>query len=109
MGMTLGDMASALALAASSTVIAKVLVDLCKVGGLTVTWLYPVLALLFGIGASLALLIANSATMTPTLYATAAVAGVLSAGAAVGVTEVQRAGDARKDAMRAEGEGPANG
>ena len=58
-GFTTKELAGALTLAASSGLIAKLLVDLVKAGGLTLTWLYPVLAVVFGVGASFLVLFAN--------------------------------------------------
>ena len=100
--MTTQDLVGALTLAASSTIIAKLLVDLVKAGGLTVTWLYPVLAVVFGVGASFLVLVANGAAITQASAATALLAGVLAGAAAAGVTEVQRKADAMKDARKGE-------
>lgn len=101
-GITGRDLAGALTLAASSSVIANLLVNLVKVGGLTVTWLYPVLAVVFGIGASFLVLFANGAAITQAAAATALLAGVLAGATAAGVTEVQRKADAVKDARKGE-------
>ena len=101
-GFTTKELAGALTLAVSSGLIAKLLVDLVKAGGLTVTWLYPVLAVVFGIGASFLVLFANGAAITQATAATALLAGVLAGAAAAGVTEVQRKADAVKDARKTE-------
>ena len=100
--MTTQDLVGALTLAASSGIIAKLLVDLVKAGGLTVTWLYPVLAVAFGVGASFLVLFANGAAITQASAATALIAGVLAGATAAGVTEVQRKADAVKDARKGE-------
>ena len=101
-GITGKELAGALTLAASSGLIAKLLVDLVKAGGLTVTWLYPLLAVLFGVGASFAVLFANGTALTQEAAATALLAGVLAGAAAAGVTEVGRKADAVKDARKGE-------
>lgn len=101
-GFTTKELAGALTLAASSGLIAKLLVDLVKAGGLTVTWLYPVLAVLFGVSASFAVLFANGTPITQAAAATALIAGVLAGAAAAGVTEVQRKADTLKDARKGE-------
>ena len=101
-GFTTKELAGALTLAVSSGLIAKLLVDLVKAGGLTVTWLYPVLAVVFGIGASFAVLFANGTALTQEAAATALLAGVLAGAAAVGITEAGRKADAVKDARKGE-------
>lgn len=101
-GFTTKELAGALTLAVSSGLIAKLLVDLVKAGGLTVTWLYPVLAVVFGVGASFLVLFANGAAITQATAATALIAGVLAGAAAAGVTEVQRKADTLKDARKGE-------
>src|SRR5574343_1058115 len=101
-GFTTKERAGALTLAVSSGLIAKLLVDLVKAGGLTITWLYPVLAVLFGVGASFLVLFANGAAITQATAATALLAGVLAGAAAAGVTEVQRKADAVKDERKGE-------
>lgn len=101
-GFTTKDLVGALTLAASSGIIAKLLVDLVKAGGLTVTWLYPVLAVAFGVAASFLVLLANGAALTQEAAATALLAGVLAGAAAIGVTEAQRKADAVKAARKGE-------
>ena len=101
-GFTTKELAGALTLAVSSGLIAKLLVDLVKAGGLTVKWLYPVLAVVFGVGASFLVLFANGAAITQAAAATALLAGVLAGATAAGVTEVQRKADAMKDARKGE-------
>ena len=101
-GITGKELAGALTLAASSGLIAKLLVDLVKAGGLTVTWLYPVVAVAFGVGASFLVLFANGAAITQEAAATALLAGVLAGAAAAGVTEVGRKADAIKEARKAD-------
>ena len=101
-GFTTKELAGALTLAASSGLIAKLLVDLVKAGGLTLTWLYPLLAVLFGVGASFAVLFANGTALTQEAAATALLAGVLAGAAAAGVTEVGRKADAIKEARKAD-------
>jgi hypothetical protein len=90
MDITGKELAGALTLAASSGLIAKLLVDLVKAGGLTLTWLYPVLAVVFGIAASFAVLFANGAAITQASAATALLAGVLAGAAAAGVLALMR-------------------
>ena len=101
-GFTTKELAGALTLAASSGLIAKLLVDLVKAGGLTLTWLYPVVAVAFGVGASFLVLFANGAAITQATAATALLAGVLAGAAAAGVTEVGRKADAIKEARKAD-------
>jgi hypothetical protein len=84
MDITGKELAGALTLAASSGLIAKLLVDLVKAGGLAVTWLYPVLAVVFGVAASFLVLFANGAAITQASAATALIAGVLAGAAAAG-------------------------
>jgi uncharacterized membrane-anchored protein YhcB (DUF1043 family) len=72
-------------------------------GGLAVTWLYPVLAVVFGVAASFLVLFANGAAITQQAAATALIAGVLAGATAVGVTEAGRKADAVKDARKGDG------
>ena len=102
MDITGKELAGALTLAASSGLIAKLLVDLVKAGGLTLTWLYPVVAVAFGVGASFLVLFANGTALTQEAAATALLAGVLAGAAAAGVTEVGRKADAIKEARKAD-------
>ena len=67
------------------------------------SWLsWLVLAVVFGIAASFAVLFANGAAITQASAATALLAGVLAGATAAGVTEVQRKADAVKDARKGE-------
>lgn len=92
--------AGVVTLATASTVVAKALVDLVKLTGVLPTWAFPLLALAFGVGVSVLLLVASSTPLLPPALATACLAGVLAAIGAVGVTELQRKADAEKDARK---------
>lgn len=88
---------SILVLAAAGTTFAKVLVDLVKMAAPAAPgWSLPLLALLFGVGVVALLMLANGQPLTQASAATVILSGILSAGSAVGVTELgRRADDAR--------------
>lgn len=77
------------ALAAAS--IAKILVDILRMAFPNrPDWVSPLLAVLFGIGASVLLLLTQDVELTRAALAQAVLAGVLAGGSAVGITQLQR-------------------
>lgn len=82
---------SILVLSAAGTTFAKLLVDLARLGVPNApSWLWPLLAALFGVGVVLLLMLANDVALTQQAVAQGILAGVLSAAGAVGITEVQK-------------------
>lgn len=83
--------AGIIALALAATTIAKVLTDMLrKALPQMASWISPVAALAFAISSSFLLLEATGLEITRQLGAQAILAGVLAAGGAVGVTELQK-------------------
>ena len=71
--------------------IVKVLVDMAKMAVPEMPkWLPPVVAVPFGIITAVLLDLAGGIPLTPATIATSILAGILAAGAAVGVTELQK-------------------
>ena len=81
---------SILSVALAATTIAKVIVDIARQVAPLPGWSLPILALLFGIAAAFLLLIASGTAITAPMAAQATLAGILAAGGAVGVTELQK-------------------
>lgn len=77
------------ALAAAS--VAKILVDITRMALPTrPDWVSPLLAVLFGIGAAVLLLLTQDVELTRAALAQAVLAGVLAGGSAVGITELTK-------------------
>lgn len=76
--------------ALAAATICKVLVDLVRQTTKCPTWILPVLAILFGIGASLLMALATTSIISTAVVAQAIIAGILAAGSAMGVTELQK-------------------
>lgn len=89
-----------LTLALATTTIAKILVDMIRLGGPLPAWASPVLALLTAICVANLLQVAAGVALTPATEATAILAGILAAGTAVGVTELARRTDTTEGANK---------
>jgi hypothetical protein len=76
--------------ALAAATICKVLVDIVRQTGYGRGWVAPLLALSFGVAAALLLLLASGSIVTDQSVARAVLAGILAAGSAVGVTELQK-------------------
>jgi hypothetical protein len=77
-------------LSLSSATIAKVLVDLLRQTTKVPSWTYPLLALVFGIISSLLLVASNDVVLTTQTVSQGIIAGIMAAGSAVGITELQK-------------------
>ncbi len=82
--------AEIITLALAAATIVKVLVDLVKMAWSVPQWLPPGLALAAGIGCVVLLLVASGNVIDVQLGSLAVLAGILAAGSAVGVTELQK-------------------
>jgi hypothetical protein len=76
--------------ALAAATICKVIVDMIRGIADIPSWLSPVLALTFGVVAAVLLRVASGDALASDSIAQAVLAGVLAAGSAVGVTELQR-------------------
>jgi hypothetical protein len=76
--------------ALAAATICKVLVDLVRQTTKCPTWILPILAILFGISSSLLMSAATISDITIAVVAQACIAGILAAGSAMGVTELQK-------------------
>jgi len=84
--------------AVAAAMFAKVLVDMVKLTPLyTVGWVPVALALLFGEASAFLLAVANGTALTAQMAANCALVGVLAAGSAVGVTELQKKAEEKKE------------
>jgi hypothetical protein len=77
-------------LALAATTVVKVLVDLARMAAPLPRWLPPLLAIGSGILVVLLLMVAEGRVVTAQLAAQAVLAGIMTGGMAVGVTEVAR-------------------
>jgi hypothetical protein len=84
------EMDSILILATAATTFAKLVVDLVRLGVDMPRWGSPLLAWLAGTASIALLMVAEGQELTQPLVAQAILAGILAAGAAVGVTELQK-------------------
>ena len=76
--------------ALASATIAKVLVDLIRQTAKFPKWTYSILSLGFGIFASLLFVLSSEVALNSQTVSQAILAGILAAGSAVGVTELQK-------------------
>jgi len=74
----------------AAATICKILVDLIRQTAKVESWAYPLLALGFGIISSLLLILSSNATMDASTISRAVISGILAAGSAMGVTELQK-------------------
>jgi hypothetical protein len=73
------------------TTIAKVLVDMTKLGFPTMPkWVPPIAALIYGITIAQLTLVASGSELTRVDIAQSILVGILAAGASIGVTELQK-------------------
>ena len=73
------------------TTIVKILVDMVQLGMPTMPkWVKPLSALVFGIVVGQLFLLSNGDELTRQAIATSILTGVLAAGAAIGITELQK-------------------
>lgn len=83
-------MNSLIVLALSATTLTKIVVDLLRMTRRFPRWVSPFLALSAGIVITLLLLAANGTPLTVAVVAQGILAGVMAAGSAIGVTELQK-------------------
>lgn len=76
--------------ALASATICKILVDLVRQTTKCETWLLPILAIVFGIAASILISLSIVPMFTVSIVSQAIIAGILAAGSAMGVTELQK-------------------
>ena len=76
--------------ALAAATICKVLVDLVRQSTKIEGWKAPLLALVFGITSSLLLVLAQEDLLNAKIISQSIIAGILAAGSAVGVTELQK-------------------
>jgi hypothetical protein len=81
-----------LTIALASTTITKVFVDILRQARPIQGWVLPILSLIGGITASLLFLLSFDVDLTTALLSKAVLSGVLAAGGAIGVTELQNRG-----------------
>lgn len=74
----------------ASATVAKVLVDLIRQTAKVPSWAYPLLALVFGIISSLLFIGSYGVEFTPQTVSQGIIAGIMAAGSAVGITELQK-------------------
>lgn len=74
----------------ASATVAKVLVDLIRQTAKVESWAYPLLALVFGIISSLLFIGSYGIPFTPQVISQGIIAGIMAAGSAVGITELQK-------------------
>lgn len=73
------------------TTVVKILVDMTQLGMPTMPkWFKPLSAVIYGIVVGQLFLLSNGDEVTRQAIATSILSGVLSAGAAIGVTELQK-------------------
>jgi len=73
------------------TTISKILVDMTKLGFPTMpSWVPPLAALVYSIAVAQLMLVASGVDLTRANIAQSILAGILAAGAAIGVTELQK-------------------
>lgn len=82
-----------LGLALAASMVTKTIVDLLKVAADVPRWTPPAVALAVGVGTVFLLMLSDGTAMTSAAIASAVLAGCLSAGAAIGVTELGRRAD----------------
>lgn len=83
-------------LISGATTIVKLLIDLVRVGMDPPRWLPPLLAVGGGILVVIIMQVAAGVALTQQVIAEGVLAGILSGGAAVGVTEMGRRADTRR-------------
>lgn len=76
--------------ALAAATICKILVDLVRQTTKCETWLLPILAILFGIVASILISLSINPLITVSIISQSIIAGILAAGSAMGVTELQK-------------------
>jgi hypothetical protein len=76
--------------ALAAATICKIIVDLVRQTTKCPTWILPVLAILFGILSSVFISLSMNPVINVTNFAQSVIAGILAAGSAMGVTELQK-------------------
>lgn len=76
--------------ALASATLTKILVDLVRQTSKFESWIFPLLAVTFGIATSILLTLSSGITMDVSIISKSIIAGILSAGSAIGVTELQK-------------------
>lgn len=74
----------------AAATICKVLVDLVRQTAKVESWSYPLLALFFGIISSILLILSTNTVLDTNTVSRAVISGILAAGSAMGVTELQK-------------------
>ena len=79
----------------AAAMIAKIIIDLFKYdnvknGNTTPSWVWPIASVVLGCSAALLLFVANGGALTVQSSAQQIVIGILAAGQAIGVTELQK-------------------
>lgn len=74
----------------AAATICKILVDLVRQTTKCESWMLPILAIVFGISASILISLSMNPLFTVPIIAQSIIAGILAAGSAMGVTELQK-------------------
>ena len=76
--------------ALAAATICKILVDLIRQTTKCESWLLPILAIVFGILSSICISLSVNPTISVSIASQSIIAGILAAGSAMGVTELQK-------------------
>jgi hypothetical protein len=76
--------------ALASATLTKILVDLVRQTAKCKSWTFPLLAVAFGIISSLLLALSVNVPLDVPIISKSIIAGILAAGSAIGVTELQK-------------------
>ena len=68
----------------------KIMVDLVRQTTKFESWLFPILAVVFGITSSFLLVLSSNPVIDTSIASRAIITGILAAGSAMGVTELQK-------------------
>jgi hypothetical protein len=74
----------------AAATICKILVDLVRQTTKCEGWMLPILAIIFGISASILISLSINPLITVSIISQSIIAGILAAGSAMGVTELQK-------------------
>jgi hypothetical protein len=76
--------------ALASATLTKILVDLVRQTAKFESWIFPILAVIFGVVTSILMTLSSGITLDLAITSKSIIAGILSAGSAIGVTELQK-------------------
>lgn len=76
--------------ALASATLTKILVDLVRQTSKFQGWIFPLLAVGFGVATSVLLTLSASISLDIAIISKSIIAGILAAGSAIGVTELQK-------------------